>query len=191
VPACHRCNQQKGNRYIQEFLHDRPAVLHRITAHLKTPLGDAAAINTLRWALYEGLQATGLPVETGSGGRTEWNRMNKALPKTHWLDAAVVGASTPSVLYVRWIVPWLITAQGCQRRQMVLMDKRGFPRTRAKGRSCVQGFRTGDIVRASGSFNLTTRTATIQGVAARYCTALQRADGYSYQKGARCFRPIP
>jgi len=210
VPACHRCNQQKGNRPIQEFLHDRPALLQRIQTHLKTPLGDAAAVNTLRWALYERLQATGLPVETGSGGRTKWNRVSRALPKTHWLDAAAVGASTPTVLQVRQVVPLLISAEGRQRRQMVLMDKRGFPRTRAKGRSCVQGFRTGDIVRAhvasgtksgsyvgrvavraSGSFNITTRTGTIQGVAARYCTALQHADGYSYQKGERCFLPIP
>ncbi len=210
VPACHRCNQQKGNRSIEEFLGGRPAVLQRFQAHLKTPLGDAAAVNTLRWALYEGLQATGLPVETGSGGRTRWNRVSRALPKTHWLDAAAVGASTPSVLRVRWVVPWLITAERRQRRQMVLMDERGFPRTRAKGRSCVQGFRTGDIVwakvasgtksgsyvgrvavRASGFFNITTRTGTVQGVAARYCTALQHADGYSYQKGARCFLPLP
>ncbi len=209
VPACHRCNQQKGNQSIEEFLRDRPAVLQRIQAHLKTPLGDVAAINTLRWALYEGLQATGLPVEMGSGGRTKWNRVSRALPKTHWLDAAAVGASTPTVLRVRWVVPWLITAQGRQRRQMVLMDKRGFPRSRAKERSCVQGFRTGDIVRAhvasgtksgsylgrvavraSGFFNITTRKGTVQGVAARYCTALQRVDGYSYQQGERCFLPI-
>jgi len=210
VPACHRCNQQKGNRTIEEFLEDRPAVLQRIQAHLKTPLLDAAAINTLRWALYEGLQATGLPVETGSGGRTKWNRVSRALPKTHWLDAAAVGASTPAVLRVRWVVPWLITAERRQCRQMMLMDKRGFPRTRAKGRSCVQGFRTGDIVRAtvpsgtksgsylgrvavraSGFFNIATRTATVQSVAARYCTVLQHTDGYSYQRGARCFLPIP
>jgi hypothetical protein len=121
-----------------------------------------------------------------------------------------VGASTPTVMHVRRVVPLLITAEGRQRRQMVLMDKRGFPRTRAKQRSCVQGFRTGDIVRAhvpsgkksgsyvgrvavraSGSFNTTTKTATIQGVAARYCTPLHHADGYSYQKGERCFLPIP
>ena len=210
VAACHACNRQKGNRDIEEFLQDRPQVLHRIQTQLKTPLGDAAAINTLRWALFERLQATGLPVETGSGGRTKWNRVSRALPKTHWLDAAVVGASTPTVLHVRRVVPLLITAEGRQRRQMVLMDKRGFPRTRAKQRSCVQGFRTGDIVRArvpsgkksgsyvgrvavraSGSFNTSTKTATIQGVAARYCTPLHHADGYSYQKGERCFPPIP
>jgi 5-methylcytosine-specific restriction endonuclease McrA len=210
VAACHTCNQQKGNRAIEEFLQDRPEVLQRIQAQLKTPLGVAAAINTLRWALFERLQATGLPVEAGSGGRTKWNRVGRSLPKTHWLDAAVVGASTPAEMQVRRVVPWLITAEGRQRRQMVLMDKRGFPRTRTKQRSCVQGFHTGDIVRAdvysgkkcgsyvgrvavraSGSFNITTRTATIQGVAARSCTPLHRADGYSYQKGERCFRPIP
>lgn len=210
VPACHTCNQQKGNQPIEEYLKDRPAVLQRIQAHLKRPLADAAASNTLRWALYERLQATGLPVETGSGGRTKWNRVARALPKTHWLDAAAVGASTPSVLHVKGVVPLLITAEGCQRRQMVMMDKRGFPRTRAKERSCVQDFRTGDIVRvnvpsgkksgcyvgrvavrASGSFNLTTKTGTIQGVAARYCTPLHHADGYSYRKGEPCFLPIP
>jgi hypothetical protein len=136
--------------------------------------------------------------------------MSRELPKTHWLDAAAVGASTPSVLYVRRVIPVLIAAEGRQSRQMVLVDTRGFPRTRAKQRSCVQGFRTGDIVRAKvlsdkksgsyvgrvavrarGSFNITTRTATIQGVAAGYCTALQHADGYSYQKGERCFLSIP
>lgn len=210
VPACHTCNQQKGNRPIEEFLEDRPTTLQRIKIHLKTPLGNAAAVNTLRWALYERLQATGLVVETGSGGRTKWNRVSRALPKTHWLDAAAVGASTPTMLHVRHVVPFLITAEGRQRRQMVLMDKRGFPRTHAKQRSCVQCFRTGDIVRArvpsgkksgsyigrvavraSGSFNITTKTRTIQGVAARYCTLLHRADGYSYQKGERCSCLMP
>src|SRR5262249_14878494 len=44
VPACHRCNQQKGNRSLEDFLRDRPAVLHRIQDHLKTPLDNAAAI---------------------------------------------------------------------------------------------------------------------------------------------------
>jgi hypothetical protein len=63
----------------------------------------------------------------------------------------------------------------------------------------VQGFRTGDMVRAvvtsgkktgvfigrvavrtTGSFNLTTRTGTMQGIAARNVTAIQRDDGYSY-----------
>jgi 5-methylcytosine-specific restriction endonuclease McrA len=210
VAVCHACNQQKGNRAIEEFLQDKPEVLQRIRMQLKTPLSDAAAMNTLRWALFERLRATGLQVEVGSGGRTKWNRVSRALPKTHWLDAAVVGASTPAVLHLGRVVPWLITAKRRQRRQMVLMDKHGFPRTSAKQSSCVQGFRTGDIVRAdvltgkkigshsgrvavraSGFFNITTSTATIQGVAARSCIPLHHADGYSYQKGERCLLQIP
>ena len=69
---------------------------------------------------------------------------------------------------------------------MCLMDKPGFPRTRAKGPSRVRGFQTGDLVRAvvrtgkksgtsvgrvavraTGSFNVTTRAGTIQGIPAR------------------------
>ncbi len=148
VPACHKCNQRKGSHSLQEFLQARPAVLHRIQAHLKTPLAGAAAVNTLRWALYERLQATGLPVEVGSGGRTKWNRVSRGLPKTHWLDAAAVGASTPAVLHANRIIPWLISATGRQRRQMCLVDEDGFPRTRAKTSSRVRGFQTGDMVRA-------------------------------------------
>src|SRR5439155_2183539 len=105
VAACHGCNQQKGNQPIEVFVKDRPAVLQRIKANLKAPLHDAAAVNTLRWALYERLNATGLPLEVGSGGRTKWNRVQRGLRKTHWLDAAAVGASTPVVLHVGRVIP--------------------------------------------------------------------------------------
>ncbi|MCC3412341.1 MULTISPECIES: hypothetical protein, partial [unclassified Microcoleus] len=33
-------------------------------------------------------QQTGLPVTTGTGGQTQYNRTRMGLPKTHWLDAA-------------------------------------------------------------------------------------------------------
>ena len=43
------------------------------------------------------------------------------------------------------------------------------------------GTHTGRVaVRASGSFNVQTASGTVQGIAARYCTVLQRGDGYSY-----------
>ncbi len=205
VAACHACNQQKGKQPIEQFLQDRPTVLAHIQAHLKAPLADSAAVNTLRRTLFQRLQATGLPVEIGSGGRTKWNRTSRGLPKSHWVDAAAVGASTPTVLHVERVMPWRIIATGRQRRQMCLMDKRGFPRTGAKQRSHVQGFQTGDIVganvtrgkkagiyigrvavRTTGSFNLTTKTRTMQGLSVRYCTLLHHADGYTYQKGGQC-----
>src|SRR5438034_6194519 len=35
-------------------------------------------------------------------------------------------------------------------------------------------------VRATGSFNITTKRATIEGINSRYCTTLHKNDGYSY-----------
>ena len=202
--ACEPCNTKKGTQTAAEFGHPE------VQAQAKRPLKDAAAVNATRWALFGRLQEAGLPVEVGTGGRTKWNRTTRQLPKAHWLDAACVGASTPEVLQVRGVVPLVVTATGWQFRQMCLMDKPGFPRTRAKQQSRVQGFRTGDMVRAvvpvgtkagthvgrvavrsTGQFNVTTSTGTLQGIAARYCRTLQQQDGYSYAKGGGDFLPIP
>ncbi|HLY32607.1 MAG TPA: RNA-guided endonuclease IscB [Ktedonobacterales bacterium] len=195
--SCEPCNQAKGNRTAAEFGHPEVQVLAR------APLKDAAAVNATRWALYHRLTALGLPVETGSGGRMKWNRMGRDLPKTHWLDAACVGASTPDTLHVREIVPLLITAQGRHSRQMCRTNAAGFPDKAPKATSVVGGFRTGDLVRAvvpaasvkagvyvgrlavraTGSCNLKTATGTIQGIHVRFCQPLQRGDGYSYAYG--------
>ena len=62
---------------------------------LRAALKDAAAVNATRWKLFEVLKQFGLPIETGTGGRTKYNRERLQLPKAHWIDAACVGASTP------------------------------------------------------------------------------------------------
>ncbi|MEQ4720103.1 RNA-guided endonuclease IscB [Nonomuraea sp. B19D2] len=67
--ACMRCNQDKNNLPVQEFLVGRPAVLARILAAAKAPLRDTAAVNATRWALWRELTATGLPVHTASERR--------------------------------------------------------------------------------------------------------------------------
>jgi 5-methylcytosine-specific restriction endonuclease McrA len=201
--ACEPCNQAKGNRTAEEFGHPE------VQAQARRPLKDAAAVNATRWALYERLKATGLPVEHGTGGRTKWNRTVRKLPKTHWLDAACVGASTPDRLTLTGVVPLAIMATGRESRQMCRMDRFGFPRTRAKSTRRVQGIQTGDLVRAvvtegmkggtyvgraavraSGSFNVTTAQGTIQGIPAKYCRMVHRADGYSYQKGEAALPPF-
>ena len=91
------------------------------------------------------------------------------------------------------------------------MDAHGFPRTKPKRARRVKGFQTGDMVRAvipnglkrgtyvgrvavraSGSFNITTREGkTIQGISYRHCIVLQSCDGYRYQKGEVTFPPAP
>ncbi len=202
VAACTPCNQRKGNQQIANFLAEEPERLARILAQVKRPLRDAAAVNATRWALHDRLVRIGLPVECGSGGRTKYSRVRQGLPKSHWLDAACVGASTPEHLDVQGVVPLSIRATGHGSRQMCRLNRYGFPRTGPKQAKRVQGFQTGDLVRvvvpkgskqgryvgrvavrSSGSFNLTTPQRTLQGISHRFCTLIARSDGYSYQQG--------
>lgn len=191
--ACERCNQQKGAQTAEEFGY--PA----IQAQAHRPLKDAAAVNTTRWALYGRLVATGLPVETSTGGRTKFNRTRLGLAKAHWRDAACVGSSTPDSLSTAGVRPLHIKATGHGTRQMCQMDKYGFPRTGPKQTRVVRGFRTGDLARAvvtsgkkagtyvgrvavrkTGSFDITTEKSIIQGLHYRFFRLIHRADGYSY-----------
>jgi hypothetical protein len=56
------CNTAKAARTIEEFLAHDPKLCASIKAQLKAPLKDASAVNATRWALYEALADTGLPV---------------------------------------------------------------------------------------------------------------------------------
>ncbi len=110
--ACVPCNQKKGRQTAAEF--GSP----KLQAQAKLPLKDAAAVNATRWALYHALKATGLPVETGTGGRTKYNRTRLGLAKSHWADAACVGASTPGTMVPKgkyvgtWISRVVVKARG-------------------------------------------------------------------------------
>ena len=199
--ACAPCNQRKGHRPVAEFLHGQPEQLKRLHAQAKAPLKDAAAVNATRWALYETLKATGLPVETGSGGRTKWNRTRLEVPKTHALDAACVGLL--DALH-GWAVPTLaIRCTGRGSYQRTRLNGNGFPRGHLTRRKRMHGFQTGDrvvatvptgtklgtyvgrvAVRATGSFNIQTPAGVVQGISHRHCRLLQRADGYGYSFNA-------
>jgi len=198
--ACEQCNLAKGTQDVEDFLQNKPEVLKRILAQAKAPLLDAAAVNATRWALLERLKTTGLPVECGSGGLTKFNRTTRDLPKTHWVDAACVGKSTPEQLRTRGVVPLFITANGHGCRQMCGTDKYGFPIRHRANQKHSYGFQTGDmvracvpsgkyagvhvgrvLVRASGSFDIKTVQRRVQGICHRYCAAIHRQDGYSYR----------
>ncbi len=201
--ACRKCNEAKGNRDVGEFLAGRPEVLRRIMVQARAPLKDAAAVNTTRWRLYEALRATGLPLETGTGARTKWNRTRQDLPKTHALDAVCVG-QVDSVQ--SWRIPTLgIRCTGRGSYQRTRLTRHGFPRGYLMRQKQIKGFQTGDLVRAevpsgkqagvhvgrvavraSGRFNIQTPQGVVQGVHARHCRLLQRADGYGY-----FFQPKP
>jgi 5-methylcytosine-specific restriction endonuclease McrA len=195
--ACHACNQSKGNRDIRDFLFGKPELLQRILKQAKAPLKDAAAVNSTRWALFNALRATGLPVKTGTGGQTKFNRTRLGLPKAHWLDAACVGRV--GALKVLTSKPLLITAKGHGKRQMCGTDKFGFPTCHRSRVRIHKGFQTGDIVkatvtagkkigvyvgrvtcRASGSFDIATATGRVSSINHKYCKVVHKKDGYAY-----------
>ncbi len=188
--ACPPCNARKSSQTAAEFGYPQ------IQARAKLPLRDAAAVNSTRWALYRQLLASGLPVEAASGGRPQYNRVQRGLPKTHWLDAACVGASTPTALDIAGVPVWQIQATGHGNRQMCHPDRYGFPHAHRARRKVYFGFRTGDrgravlpqgkyaevqvgriTVRASGQF----RVGAADGIGYRRIHRLWRADGYAYQ----------
>lgn len=195
--ACNPCNQSKGSQDIGDFLSGKPDLLNRILKQAKSPLKDAAAVNSTRWALFKALEETGLPVSTGTGGQTKFNRTRLGLPKAHWLDAACVGPVES--LEVLTPKPLLIAAKGHGTRQMCRTDKYGFPARHVPRDKFVKGFQTGDIVKAivtagkkvgvyvgrvavrsTGSFNVSTANSLIQGISHKYCKPIYKKDGYSY-----------
>ena len=197
VVACRGCNQAKGNQSVEDFLAHEPERLKRIKNELQSPLKAAAAVNATRKKILSELFKTHLPVQVSSGGKTRFNRARLTIPKTHALDAACTG-DMPELL--GWRMPVLaIKAAGRGSYQRTRLDTYGFPRGYLTRQKRAKGFQTGDIVRASvtkgkkagvyigrvairasGSFNIQTATATIQGVSYKHCRRIQRADGYSY-----------
>ena len=170
---------------------------------------DAAAVNATRWEIWRRLEATGLPVEVGTGGRTKYNRSIRNLPKMHWLDAVCVGKSTPETLNIDGMQPLQIKAMGRGQRQMCDTDKYGFRRKKKDGTFTspktvkrVHGFQTGDVVkavvpkgksqgthigrlasvRASGSFSIKAKSGMVSSNY-KYCEVIQHADGYNYTIG--------
>lgn len=195
--ACQLCNQKKDARDVREFLANDPERLKHILSQVRRPLKDAAAVNATRWALFGRLKATGLPVETASGGRTKFNRSRLDIPKTHALDAACVG-NVDTVQ--NWERPTLtIKATGRGSYQRTRLTAHGFPRGYLMREKQVFGFQTGDLVaatvptgkkagrhmgrvavRKTGSFNIQTVAGVIEGISHKYCCVVQRNDGYAY-----------
>ena len=196
--ACHECNQSKGNQDLKDFLKGKPDLITRILKQAKAPLKDAAAVNSTRWSLFNSLKNLGLPVTTGSGGLTKFNRKRLNVPKSHWQDASCVG-QLPDTLSFKTNQPLLISCKGHGTRQRCRPDKYGFPKAHAPKAKFFQGFQTGDLVKASipkGKYagNYTGRIAiryrpsfVLQlpnrkfDVHPKYLQTVHQADGYEYQ----------
>jgi 5-methylcytosine-specific restriction endonuclease McrA len=196
--ACVPCNQAKGTLSIDVFLADRPELLKSIKLQLKTPLKHAAAVNSTRNELARQLASIGLPVELASGGKTKFNRKQHLIPKAHALDAACVGSFD---LIENWNKPTLeIKCMGRGQYKRTLLTEYGFPRAYLMRTKTVNGFQTGDMVkavvtkgkkigtyigrvavRANGYFNINDKSGLVQGIKHQDCTLIARNDGYGYK----------
>ncbi len=190
--ACTPCNQKKGNRTAAEFGHPE------LQAKAAAPLKDAAAVNSIRFAIGTVIRALGLPTAFWTGGRTKHNRLRQGYPKAHWIDAACIGAAGAAVS-LDGIMPLQIRATGRGTYRVRRTDKYGFPRGAAGRVKRVHGFQTGDWVRldqprgryagrhtgrlagirADGRFDVAAPVGTITAAFTQY-TLLQRGDGYAY-----------
>ena len=106
--ACRPCNEKKGNLVGEaleaacgeDFAKKVKAAARKSKEGLfkdtdtdtdtDTEMAHAAAVNTIRWKLFETLKATGLRPHCGTGGETAYHRNLAGLPKTHYYDAASV-----------------------------------------------------------------------------------------------------
>jgi 5-methylcytosine-specific restriction endonuclease McrA len=189
--ACHDCNEDKGNKTASEFGYPE------IEKTAKKPLKDAAAMNAIRWKLWRRLSEYEVPVECGTGGRTKYNRIKQNLDKERWIDAACVGKYGENIFIPNHLSALNIKAMGNGNRQMCLVNKYGFPRSRPKVSGKIKGFRTGDmakavipkgkykgthfgrvVIRASGSFGV----GNTDGISHRYCQIVQMADRFNYTR---------
>ncbi len=191
--SCHTCNQKKGNQTAEEFGYPN------IQQQVKKSLKDCAILNATRWKVYKKLVSTGLEVECGSGALTKMNRIKLGLKKSHCLDACCIGTSTPETMIFKVSNLLQITALGRGNRQLLNLDKYGFPRGQISRQKMYFGFQSGDMIKAivpkgkykgtyfgsvscrkRGSFNINLLKGRIQGINYKYCQIIQKFDGFKY-----------
>lgn len=190
--ACEKCNQRKGSKSIEDFLHNKPGLLKKIKAQAKKPLKDAAAVNATRNAIVDTLGSLyWLKVVTATGAQTKYNRTRLNLQKEHWLDAACVGDIES--LALKTTQPLRVTCKGHGGRQKAALNKYGYP-IRHNPLKPIKGWCSGDIAKnilnhtfgrvnprsASNSFNYTVHNAKAVSVHVKNLSRVHRKDGYSY-----------
>lgn len=159
---------------------------------------DAAIVQSARNYMVKEITKLVPNTTTHDSWLTKYNRDELGLPKEHYYDALSVG-EVPSKFNFSTDKVLQISAKGRGSRQMCRVNKYGFPRASAKASKSVEGFQTGDIVKAvvpSGSkegvylgrvavrsnrcFDIQTKTKTIEGIWHKHFHIIQRGDGYLY-----------
>lgn len=200
TPACRSCNEKKSNLSLKDF----GKLMNKDYSHLepkKLPK-HAAIVQAARNYTIRKIKNIIPNTISYASWMTKYNRDKLGLPKEHYYDALSVGNVASYEFFTNKIL--VISAKGRGSRQMCRVDKFGFPRTSPKGSKLVEGFQSGDMVKAivpkglkkggeylgkvavrsSGKFDIQikikTKTKTIEGIGHKYCHIIQRGDGYLY-----------
>lgn len=196
VASCRACNQMKSNLSLKEFGKKINKNFSKMEPK-KLPK-DAAIVQAARNYMVKEVTKLVFNTTLHDAWMTKYNRDELGLPKEHYYDALSVG-EVPNKFDFLTDKVFQISAKGRGSRQMCLMNKYGFPRTKPKGSKLVEGFQTGDmvkvivpsglkqgeylgrvVVRSSKCFDVKTKTKTVQGIWHKYFHIVQRGDGYLY-----------
>ena len=202
VSSCRACNQMKSNLSLKDF--GKLVGKNFSKLEPKKLPKDASIVQSARNYTIRKIKDIIPNTISYAAWLTKYNRDNLGLPKEHYYDALSVGNIQDYKFLTDKIL--LISAKGRGSRQMCRVDKYGFPRTSAKASKFVEGFQTGDIVKAivtkgskqgeylgrvavrsRGSFNIETKNGLVKDIGYKYCHLIQRGDGYSYNYKERNF----
>ena len=196
TPTCKSCNEKKSNLSLKDF----GKLVGKDFSKLKPKKlpKDAAIVQSARNYMIKEISKLVADTTSYDAWLTKYNRDQLGLPKEHYYDALSLG-EVPSKFNFLTNKILLISAKGRGSRQMCSMNKYGFPRTSPKGSKFVEGFQTGDIVKAvvtnglrqgeylgrvavksSGYFKIETKSGVVRDIGYKYCHLIQRGDGYSY-----------
>ena len=196
VASCRSCNQKKSNLSLKAF----GKKMNKDYSHLepkKLPK-DAAIVQAARNYMVKEITKLVADTTTHDAWLTRYNRDELGLPKQHYYDALSVGEIPTKFNFLTDKI-LQISAKGRGSRQRCRMNKYGFPRTSAKASKSVNGFQTGDMVKAivpkglkageylgrvtvrsKGSFNVEMKSGLVKDIGYKYCRLIQRGDGYLY-----------
>ena len=197
TPACRSCNQKKSNLSLKDF----GEIMNKDYSHLepkKLPK-DASIVQIARNYMVKEITTLVSDTTAYDAWLTKYNRDQLGLPKEHYYDALSVG-EIPAKFNFFTDKILVVSAKGRGSRKMCKVDKYGFPKTAAKASKSVEGFQTGDIVKAvvlnglkaveylgrvtvrsTGRLNIKTKSGLTKDIGYRYCRLIQRGDGYSYK----------
>ena len=127
ITACRRCNQQKADQTLEQFLAHDPQRAARIRRSADScSFREPTQLNTMRLRLLAHAEQTGIPIRQTTGVVTAWQRRRQGITKSKAHDAVLLGLDFQTVA----IIPERCCAlrnSPKPAKQKAVADKHGTP----------------------------------------------------------------